>query len=658
MQDEASAIAPSTLPADFGELGDLRGTVVAGEGRNLHYRFERPLGEGAQASIWLASRLSRPGTAAGPVVLKVLRPSLVGSAPELSRLVFRKEMVALARLAERVPPTPFVVGLLDHGEVSWQGLGLPWLALEYVPGGALGGNLAARMDEELRATATAFAPERARRLLGCLVAGLSALHELRVIHRDLKPSNVLVCGVGDSELAKVADLGAARPIGMKATFDANVRVGEPGFTAPEQHHDARVGTWSDVFSLAAVTYFVLTGEAMFAGSRPVALARAFQGDFDPLVSRPRLHPAWKTSDLASGIEDVLRRATRRVISERTATVRSFWDELTPWLARAVLADAGRSSRVVCKATLESAKKEPWTFQCVAVEHDASAAPPVVRASAFDPDGHGIAAFDRGLAYWGGVQWIPMLPPPRLRSTGLRDLVRLGPVRWLAVGEQGDVACFTPTQCETPAELDPAGPTFRRIGVLAEPDRATGGVFMVLGSHGDRGWVYPFDGQRWLPPETIQEAHLQDICRVDSETALVAASHGDGSGSIWSLRLGRRPKLTATLTRAASALASTQGGAVAVCSSGEVALLDAEGKLLHTERACAMGPLTAVAEDSSGILWAATRGALLRRARSGAPWQRVFEVFDLRAPIVKLTIASGILVALASDGTVITGHQTP
>src|SRR4029079_2608710 len=93
--------------------------------------------------------------------------------------------------------------------------------------------------------------------------GLLAVHEVGVIHRDLKPDNVLCCGFGGDEMFKIADFGVARPAGI-ATFNSAI-VGTPGFVAPEiSAGDPRaIGPWSDIFSLAAVIFFVLTGEDYF-----------------------------------------------------------------------------------------------------------------------------------------------------------------------------------------------------------------------------------------------------------------------------------------------------------------------------------------------------------------------------------------------------------
>src|SRR5262249_11916398 len=90
-----------------------------------------------------------------------------------------------------------------------------------------------------------------------------------VIHRDVKPDNVLCCGFGDAEIFKIADFGVARPLGVKATFGGMI-VGTVGFAAPElvTNDPKAVGSGRDVFSLAGVLYYLLTGEELFPASSP------------------------------------------------------------------------------------------------------------------------------------------------------------------------------------------------------------------------------------------------------------------------------------------------------------------------------------------------------------------------------------------------------
>ena len=108
--------------------------------RGVVYRVVRAVGEGAMSVAYYALRVAPEGET--PVVIKVLRPWFVRRSGPTAALIAKKEAVALGRLNERVPATPFVVRLLDAGtfrtRAREQALVLPWLVLEYVHGGAEG----------------------------------------------------------------------------------------------------------------------------------------------------------------------------------------------------------------------------------------------------------------------------------------------------------------------------------------------------------------------------------------------------------------------------------------------------------------------------------------------------------------------------------------
>src|SRR5690606_36876042 len=115
----------------------------------------------------------------------------------------------------------------------------------------------------VRATGFAFDPARAAGCSKSLALGLEEIHAEGVVHRDLTPGNVLCCGAGDSELFKISDFGFARPTGLLATFGDAV-VGTPGYVALEQlDPKLQVGPYTDIFSLAAISFFVLTSEPYF-----------------------------------------------------------------------------------------------------------------------------------------------------------------------------------------------------------------------------------------------------------------------------------------------------------------------------------------------------------------------------------------------------------
>jgi len=116
---------------------------------NVVYRLKRLLAVGGTARAYYALRQGPEGEA--PVVMKVILPNVVRDGGDTALLVIRKEAVALGRLNERIPPSPYVVRLVDTGTIDWiedqEPLVLPWLALEFVDGGAEGTALDERVAD-------------------------------------------------------------------------------------------------------------------------------------------------------------------------------------------------------------------------------------------------------------------------------------------------------------------------------------------------------------------------------------------------------------------------------------------------------------------------------------------------------------------------------
>lgn len=95
----------------------LSGSVIPSESTpDVRYRLYHMLGEGGMGMAFYAVRESPQG--ATPAVLKVVKPENVGTAGQTALLMIQKEAIALGRLNERVPPTPFVVRFLDTGAVA------------------------------------------------------------------------------------------------------------------------------------------------------------------------------------------------------------------------------------------------------------------------------------------------------------------------------------------------------------------------------------------------------------------------------------------------------------------------------------------------------------------------------------------------------------
>ena len=235
----------------------LPGQVLPGS-TGHRYPVGELLGEGGQGWVFRGNWDQPNGH---PVVLKILRPDATMK-DALDR--FQREAVVLRRISEQSAANPHVVRFFDHAVatvkvastgVNWS---VPYTVLEYVNGPTL--------EVLIRRTGgVGMRVDRAMRLIRHVVLGVQAVHAQNVVHRDLKPSNVLVDVSNGRELAKVTDFGLAKLADASLKKTTAVAGASLGYAPPEQYEpgNRRVGKTTDVFSLAAIVYEVLSGKPAF-----------------------------------------------------------------------------------------------------------------------------------------------------------------------------------------------------------------------------------------------------------------------------------------------------------------------------------------------------------------------------------------------------------
>jgi serine/threonine-protein kinase PpkA len=208
------------------------------------YRILRPIGEGGMASVFLAVQESLDRE----VALKVMAPALAANVEFTER--FLKEGQITAKLSHPNLVTVFDIG--SHGNVYY-------LAAEYIPDGTL----RERIDGGLSiAEALDIACDIAR--------GLHFAHQKGFVHRDVKPGNVLFKADGTAVLA---DFGIAKAMDSNNSQTmAGASIGTPDYMSPEQARAEKVDGRSDLYSLGAVVYEMLTGEAPYQASDPFTVA--------------------------------------------------------------------------------------------------------------------------------------------------------------------------------------------------------------------------------------------------------------------------------------------------------------------------------------------------------------------------------------------------
>ena len=222
---------------------------AASEARRLgQYRLVRRLGSGGMGEVYLAEHV----LLRRPCAVKLIRPEMAGDLGMRRR--FEREARAAAALTHPNTCTVFDYGTADDGTF--------YCAMEYLPGPTL---------DQLVGHEGPLDPPRSVRLLRQLCGALWEAHRGGLVHRDVKPSNVIVCERGGVlDVAKLLDFGLAQgqrvPGGVKRTAPEGIFAGTPAYTSPEQAEGRTLDARSDLYSLGAVAYFLLTGRPPFARS--------------------------------------------------------------------------------------------------------------------------------------------------------------------------------------------------------------------------------------------------------------------------------------------------------------------------------------------------------------------------------------------------------
>lgn len=207
------------------------------------FRLESKLATGGMSEVYLATQVSLARKAAVKIVST---PSTI-SDPVLARLA--KEATVLGSFT-----SPHIVQVLASGTADApDGSTLHWLAMEYMPNGDLA-SWVQRRGAPPDSLGAAW-------LLDCL-SGLLYAHQRGIVHRDLKPHNLLLTADGDVKISDFGLLKEARPRAMDLTMDGTV-VGTPQYISPEQALGEAVDERSDIYSLGASFFHVLSGRLAF-----------------------------------------------------------------------------------------------------------------------------------------------------------------------------------------------------------------------------------------------------------------------------------------------------------------------------------------------------------------------------------------------------------
>ena len=223
---------PEPLPADVP-------SEIAGR-----YRVRRFLGQGGRKRVYLSDDTATDAE----VAVALFDTEGVGAAIEARA---RREAEAMRKLGDH----PHVVPVLDTGEDA----GNPFIVSRYMPGGDVEGLLAAAGGKLQVARAVEIAADVSR--------ALEHAHSRGIVHRDLKPANVWI---DDDGHARLGDFGLATTE-PRARVSGGTLVGTVAYLPPEQALGEPPAPQSDLYSLGALLYEMLTGQPPFPGDDAVSI---------------------------------------------------------------------------------------------------------------------------------------------------------------------------------------------------------------------------------------------------------------------------------------------------------------------------------------------------------------------------------------------------
>jgi hypothetical protein len=269
------------------------------------YEVLSDLGSGSFGRVWRARDLSLERE----VALKVLHPHIAVDGRAVG--AFWREAKLAAQLAH-----PAIVPIYD-----WDSRGdLSWYTMELAEEGSVASLVARSGPRTLSEIAEP---------IETVLEGLAAAHAVAIVHRDLKPENILI---DRYRRWRLTDFGIANVTGE----DVVGSTGTPAFAAPEQLLGEPQGPQADLFAIAGIVVFALTGEPPFGDGEPQEIvARQLAGKID-LSQYPNAICEWLRTALALSPDDRFKDAAAMKEEWRQAVRTSLRRERSAWWRRSVV----------------------------------------------------------------------------------------------------------------------------------------------------------------------------------------------------------------------------------------------------------------------------------------------------------------------------------
>lgn len=265
------------------EMTFLKNSIILGKDVTLtSYLLKRKLGEGGMGSVYKAIQRSLDR----PVAFKLLDPELGKNKQFVKR--FSQEAKLLAKLDH-----PNIVKGIDFGQSG----NIYYYIMEYLEG------------YDVAKIVKDNGPLSLKHALVATIQMAKALEHAqakKLVHRDIKPENIFICS---KWRAKLCDLGLAKWKSSNLTTHGTI-IGTPHYCSPEQAKGKNdVDIRSDIYSLGASFYFMLTGKPPYEGEKPVVVYSRHISDPPPDITKER-------EDLPQWVNKFIQKAMAKKVAER------------------------------------------------------------------------------------------------------------------------------------------------------------------------------------------------------------------------------------------------------------------------------------------------------------------------------------------------------
>jgi serine/threonine-protein kinase len=259
------------------------------------YEILSMLGRGGMGAVYTARQKSLDRT----VALKVLPPRAAKDE------TFIRKFISEARTVARLNHENIIAGI-DVGEAN----GTYYFAMEHVEGESL-----ARLIEQ----GGPVEEHRALEICAQMARALEHAHKHGLVHRDVKPQNILLA---KNDVAKLCDLGLAKQMGQDDKGETTgIPLGTPHYLSPEQARgEADVDIRSDIYSLGATLYHMLTGVPPFEGDSPMVLMTKH------LTEEP-VPPRRKNEEVSKAASDLVLHMMEKDKADRPQSPTELLDEI-------------------------------------------------------------------------------------------------------------------------------------------------------------------------------------------------------------------------------------------------------------------------------------------------------------------------------------------